>query len=112
MAGYAVDINDDQFEAKVLLVDGLVLVDFWAPWCGPCKAIAPFIERIAEEFQGEVSVVKINVDSNPLYSGSFGVRSIPTFILFEKGEIIKEMLGNPDPQLLVELLEAKLEDRA
>lgn len=109
MGTFAADITDNEFEAKVLHDEGVVLVDFWAPWCGPCKAIAPFIEKIAQEFQGDVSVVKVNVDQNPLFSSQLGVRSIPTLIVFRKGEILKEIVGAPDPKALVDLLEDALE---
>jgi len=109
MATFAKDITDDDFEDKVLNAEGVVLVDFWAPWCGPCKAIAPFIEKIAKEFDGDVAVMKLNIDSNPSISSRLGVRSIPTLIVFRKGEIIKEMTGAPDPQGLVDLLESTLD---
>ena len=108
MSQFAEDITDDQFEDKVINAKSVVLVDFWAPWCGPCKAIAPFIEKIAQEFKGDVDVVKVNVDANPIYSSRLGVRSIPTLILFRNGEIIKELMGAPDPQGLVNLLEETL----
>jgi len=109
MAGLIRDVSDEQFEDQVLNAAGIVLVDFWAPWCGPCKAIAPFLERIAKEFEGELELVKVNVDENPIYSGRLGVRSIPTLILFQKGEIVKEMAGAPDPKQLVDLLEQTLD---
>lgn len=112
MSVYAMEISDAQFESQVLNAAGLVLVDFWAPWCGPCRAIAPFIERLAQEFQGEVSVVKVNVDANPLYAGQLGVRSIPTLILFRQGAIVKELAGAPDPKLLVDILEEALSEES
>lgn len=109
MASFVSDIGDEQFEEKVLNHEGVVLVDFWAPWCGPCKTIAPFIERIAQEFQGDVTVVKVNVDDHQTYAGQLGVKSIPTLIVFRKGEIFAELRGAPEPQKLVDLLEQSLE---
>jgi len=108
MAKFAEEITDEQFETKVLNAEGIVLVDFWAPWCGPCQAIGPYIEKIAEEFHGEITVVKVNIDDNKTYSSRLGVRSIPMLILFKAGEIIEEMAGAPDPQHLVDLLEKTL----
>jgi thioredoxin 1 len=100
MSMFARDITDNEFEAEVLNGSGLVLVDFWAPWCGPCRSIAPFIERVAQ----------VNVDANPRYSNQLGVRSIPTLILFKAGTIVKEIHGAPDPKQLVDLLEDALQE--
>lgn len=108
MSVYAREISDADFEQQVLSAAGLVLVDFWAPWCAPCRTIAPFIERVAQEFQGEVAVVKLNVDQNPRFSSQLGIRSIPTLILFKSGTILKEIHGAPDPKMLVDLLEEAL----
>lgn len=108
MTTFAQEISDAEFEDRVLNYEGIVLVDFWAAWCAPCRAMAPFFERLAEEFQGEISFVKVNVEQNPQYSSQLGVRSIPTLILFRKGEILREITGAPDPSKLVELLEETL----
>jgi thioredoxin 1 len=88
----ALEFTDANFQAEVLDTDKLVLVDFWAPWCGPCKAIGPVIEEIATEYKG-VSVGKVNVDNNPAVSTQFRVRSIPTVLLLKNGEILEKFVG-------------------
>ncbi|MGK0387579.1 MAG: thioredoxin 1 [Maribacter sp.] len=88
----ALEFTDANFQAEVLDTDKLVLVDFWAPWCGPCKAIGPVIEEIATEYEG-VSVGKVNVDNNPAVSTQFKVRSIPTVLLLKNGEILEKFVG-------------------
>ncbi|MCK4738493.1 MAG: thioredoxin [Deltaproteobacteria bacterium] len=87
------DIIDSKFEADVLNSELPVLVDFWASWCAPCKAIAPTIEAMAEEFDGKLKVFKMNVDENPSTPGKYGVRGIPTLILFKGGEIVDQLVG-------------------
>ena len=86
-------INDADFETTVVQSDIPVLVDFWAPWCGPCKMIAPILDEIAPEFAGKTKIVKINVDDNQLVAGQFGVRSIPTLLLFKNGQLVATQVG-------------------
>ena len=86
-------INDADFETTVVQSDIPVLVDFWAPWCGPCKMIAPILDEIAHEFAGKAKIVKINVDDNQLVAGQFGVRSIPTLLLFKNGQLVATQVG-------------------
>lgn len=106
---FSVQVSDTDFEAKVINHPGVVLVDFWAAWCGPCRAIAPLIEKIAQEFQGDVLVAKLNVDENPSVSAQLGIRSLPTLMVFKGGELLKEIHGAPDPHGLVDLLEGALD---
>ena len=86
-------INDADFETTVVQSDIPVLVDFCAPWCGPCKMIAPILDEIAPEFAGKVKIVKINVDDNQLVAGQFGIRSIPTLLLFKNGQLVATQVG-------------------
>lgn len=93
-------ITDDQFESTV--ATGVTLVDFWAPWCGPCKTIAPILDELAGELQGRARIVKINVDDNPVVAGQFGIMSIPTLVLFKDGKKVDQKVGGqPKPQLKI-----------
>ena len=86
-------VSDKSFENDILQSELPVLVDFWAPWCGPCRAIAPVLDELSEEFAGQVKIVKINVDENPAAAGKYSIRAIPTLILFNKGEVIEQVTG-------------------
>ncbi|MBN1571722.1 MAG: thioredoxin [Deltaproteobacteria bacterium] len=87
------EINDDSFDSEVLKSDKLTLVDFWAPWCGPCKIIGPIIDELAAEYEGKVKFAKLNVDDNPSTASNYGVRGIPTMILFKDGEPKDQIVG-------------------
>ena len=88
-----ISISDNEFDTKVLEGNLPCLVDFWAPWCGPCKAIGPVIDELADEFAGKVQIAKMNVDDNPATPGKYGIRAIPTLILFKKGEVVDQITG-------------------
>ena len=88
-----VQFTDANFEQEVLKSEKPVLVDFWAPWCGPCRAVGPVVEDLAETYKGRVKVGKINIDDNPKTATTYGVMSIPTLILFNKGDIMDKLIG-------------------
>lgn len=88
-----IELDDDSFEDKVLKSDKPVMVDFWAPWCGPCKAIAPTIDALEKEYGDKMSFVKVNVDDNPVSPSKYGVQAIPTLIFFKNGEIADQITG-------------------
>lgn len=93
MSDNIVQISDASFEQDVLKASGPVLVDFWAEWCGPCKMIAPVLEELAEEYDGKLTIAKLNIDSNSETAPKYGVRGIPTLIIFKNGEVAGTKVG-------------------
>ena len=88
-----IEFNDSNFDSEVVKSDEPVLVDFWAEWCGPCKMIAPSVEKISEEYSDKLKVGKLDVDSNPNISSTFGIRSIPTLLIFKNGAPVDQIVG-------------------
>ena len=100
-------VGDDSFEQDVLKADGPVLVDFWAEWCGPCKMIGPSLEEISDEMEN-VTIAKLNIDEHPNTPGKYGVRGIPTLLIFDKGEVKAEKIGAAPKSKLSEWVEQSL----
>ena len=93
--GAITEVTDNTFQAEVIESDTPVLVDFWAPWCGPCRIVHPVLEQIAQERGDDLKIVKLNVDENQETAARYQVRSIPTLLLFRGGQVIDQMIGNP-----------------
>ena len=102
--GATKETTDKTFDEDDLMNDKPVLVDFWAPWCGPCRAVAPVLEELANEHAGKIEVVKLNTDENPEITGRYGITGIPTLNVYVKGEVVKTLVGAlPKPKLVREL---------
>ncbi len=102
------DVSDNSFEADVLQSDQPVLVDFWAEWCGPCRMMTPVVESVAQKFQGTAKVFKLNVDDNPSISQRFGIKGIPTMIVFKDGKEAERLVGATSEQAITRLIEGQL----
>jgi len=101
-------ITDASFDSDVLQADVPVLIDFWAPWCGPCKAIAPVVDELAKDYAGRLKVVKMNVDDNPNTPSKYGVRSIPNLLLFKGGQVKDQIVGAVPKAVLVKAVDQVL----
>lgn len=101
-------VTDQSFESDVLNSSIPVLVDFWAEWCGPCKMLAPILESVVDDYAGKVKIVKINVDDNPETAPKFGIRGIPTLILFKNGEVLATKVGALSKSQLTDFLDGQL----
>ncbi len=103
-----INVSDESFDTDVLKASGTVLVDFWAPWCGPCKQIAPVLDEIAEAMKDKLTIAKINIDDNPNTPGKYGVRGIPTLMLFRDGNVQGTKVGAVSKSKLTEFIEEHL----
>ena len=99
------EITDKNFDTEVINADLPVLIDFWAPWCGPCRAIGPIVDELAKDYNGKLKVVKMNVDDNPLTPSKFGVRSIPNLLLFKNGQVKDQIVGAVPKQMFVKAID-------
>jgi len=108
MSDKIIHLSDDKFNTDVLEASGPILVDFWAEWCGPCKMIAPILNEIAEEYEGKLTIAKLNIDENPGTAPRYGIRGIPTLLLFKDGQVAATKVGALSKGQLKEFLNANL----
>jgi thioredoxin 1 len=102
-----IELNENNFDKET--AEGITLVDFWAPWCGPCKMLGPILEKVAEELGEKVQIAKINVDDSPKLAQKFGVRSIPAIFIIKNGKIVKQFVGLQDKSQLVQAINNELD---
>ncbi len=104
--GKYIELTEANFDDTIK--DGVVMVDFWAPWCGPCRMIAPIIDELAQEYEGKAKICKVNTDEQPNLAVKFGIRSIPTILFFKNGELVDQMVGAAGKTVFAEKLDALL----
>jgi len=106
--GKTIEITDATFDKEILKSDKPALIDFWAPWCGPCRAVAPIVEELAGEYEGRVKVAKMNVDENQNTPAQYGIRGIPTLLLFKGGQLVGQIVGAQPKSKFVEAIQKAL----
>lgn len=105
----ALEITNDNFQSEVIDSGKVTLLDFWAEWCGPCKAIGPIVDELSQEYEGQAVIGKVNVDENPDISGKYGVRNIPTLLFIKDGEVVDKQVGAASKAVLEEKLKKHIE---
>ena len=105
MSEFTIDVNEENFDSVVMNSDKPVLVDFWAEWCGPCKMLTPTIDELAEKYKDTGSIVKINVDDSPAIATKYGIRSIPSILLFNNGDVVEQRVGAVSKDELASMLD-------
>ena len=108
MGTYTKDTSDSQFEKDVINSPTPILVDFWAEWCGPCRALSPKLEEVAQELNGQIAIMKVNVDENPQTPSTYGVRGIPTLILFKDGREVAQLVGNRGKDEIMKMIKSSI----
>ncbi len=108
MSGQYLTATDQNFKSEILDSDKVALVDFWAAWCGPCQVLGPVIEELAGEFEGKAVIAKLNVDENPNTAAQYGIRSIPTMLVFKNGEIVDQMVGAMPKNMIADKINAQM----
>ncbi len=103
-----IEVNENDFDVTVLKSEVPILVDFWAPWCGPCRVVAPMVEALAEEYDNKVKFAKVNVDIEPRLATRYGIRSIPTLLIFKEGKPVKQLIGAQPRDELKKAIDATL----
>ena len=108
MSSNVPEVTDATFDVEVLAAEIPVVVDFWAPWCGPCRMIAPMLDELAVEYKGRVKIVKVNVDENPIIADRYSIRSIPTLLFFKGGQVAEQVVGGVSKRALTSRLDTLL----